>query len=104
MSRLEQIQQMLTEDPNDPFLHYAFALELENAAKLSEAIDKLQTMSIDFPDYLPLYYKLGKCYEVNGQTENAILIYNKGIDLAKRLNDQKTLQELKEAVFLIDEE
>lgn len=103
MSRIEQIREMLRDEPEDAFLIYALALEYEKAGQEQEAISSLVTLQQKQPAYLPVYYKLGKLNEGLGQVQKAITYYKEGIEVARQQNDQKTLGELNEALMFLDE-
>lgn len=104
MTRIDHLMEMLREDPKDPFLHYALALELEKNNQLVEAVAKLKWLREEQADYLPLYYKLGKLLEGQQKNAEAIHVYQQGIELARVQSETKTLAELKEALFLLEEE
>ena len=95
-TRLQQLIRFYEEDPNDPFSLYGLALEYQKSdVKESERFfDKLLT---NFPDYLPAYYHAAKLKSSLGLSKNALTIYKQGIDLAKKLNEQKAMQELQSA-------
>ena len=95
-TRLEQLIRFYEEDPNDPFTVYGLALEYHKSdvRKSEEFFNKLLT---NFPDYLPTYYHAAKLKSSLGLNENALSIYKLGIVLAKRLNEQKAVQELQSA-------
>jgi len=95
-TRLEQLIKFYKEDPKDPFNVYGLALEYYkiDVQKSEEFFNKLLT---EFPEYLPTYYHAAKLKEELNENEIALTIYSKGMDLAKKLKDQKTLQELKSA-------
>ena len=101
--RFTMIQEMLKQNPEDSFLHYAVALEFKKHGDLKKAIEMLEELSEKQPDYLATYYQLGKMQEENAQPEKAINTYKKGIDLAKTQNDRKALGELNEALMLLEE-
>jgi predicted Zn-dependent protease len=103
-SRLEQLQQMLLQEPHDEFLQYAIAIEYFSGGQNEKAIEMLEKMLHNNPGYLAAYYQLGKCYEVVNKMKEAATIYTKGIELAQKQGKQKTLSELREALFLIDED
>lgn len=98
MSRLESIIQLLKQSPDDVFLLYAEAMEYISEGNNNKAIDKLESIRIRFPDYLPLYYQLAKQYEQINQTDNAIQIYEIGIELAINKKEKKTELELRSAL------
>lgn len=103
-NRLEQLQQMLLQEPNDEFLQYAIAMEYFSVNDFEKALNGLKAILNANPDYLAAYYQMGKCYEELKQFENAKDIYKKGIEVAKKQNKNKTLNELNEALFLLDDE
>lgn len=101
--RLDYILQMLKAEPNDTFLRYALSLEYAKLNELEKAIDTIETLLKDDSDYLGAYYQLGKLYEQTGNVTLAIDTYKKGIIIAKKQNNRKTLGELNEALFLIED-
>jgi predicted Zn-dependent protease len=103
-SRLQQLREMLKAEPNDAFLNYALAVEYEKEGKIDEATVYLQNMIKSHPDYLPVYYKLGKLFENREQFNEAKKSYLLGKDLALQQNNKKTLNELEEALWLIEDE
>ncbi len=102
-TRLEQLQQMLAQEPHDEFLQYAIAIEYFSAGNFEKAIDCFKTILYSNPEYLAAYYQMGKCFEELKQYDNAKNIYAKGIELAQKQNKTKTLNELKEALFLLED-
>ena len=98
------IKDMLAQNPSDPFLQYAMALEYEKVAEPEKAIEHIRELLETTPDYLGAYYKLGKLYEERGEEEQAIEVYRKGRKLATEKKDAKTLGELTEALMLLDAE
>jgi len=48
----------------------------------------------DHPNYTGTYYHLGGLYEKINQTEKAKNIYRKGLEVAKKLNDDHAYREL----------
>ena len=103
MSRMAQLLEMLKSEPNDPFLNYALAVELAKLGQIDTAIDKLEALIANNEDYLGTYYMLGKIYEQALQTEKAIVTYKKGIEIAKKHKNKKTLAELKEALLMLED-
>jgi tetratricopeptide (TPR) repeat protein len=93
-SRLSQLFTMLAMHGNDPFIHYAIAMEYSKEQNHVEACNWLQkTLAID-PQYLAAYYHLAQAYIYQEQTDTALLVLEKGILLAKERKDQKSLAEL----------
>ncbi|MDP5075681.1 MAG: hypothetical protein NWP82_04280, partial [Flavobacteriales bacterium] len=82
-TRLDQILKMLETHPNDPFLHYASALEYEKLEQFEQAIAILERLVIEQPDYRPTYFKTGPLHEVVANTERSIELYKEGKRLAR---------------------
>ena len=102
--RLKMIKEMLKTNPTDPFLLYAIALEYKKNGEDHLAIEQLESLIERTPDYLGSYYQLGKLYEEKNELEKAIDVYKKGKGIAELKNDHKTLGELNEALYIIEEE
>ena len=60
MSRREQLEAMLTHDPNDTFLRYALAMELESASEFDTSIGIFRGLIQDSPPYVPAFFMLGQ--------------------------------------------
>ena len=103
MNRLSQLEELLKEDPNDPFLKYGIALEHAKLGNLAEAIQRIENLLAEKPDYLGAYYQLGQYYEAVKNFDAAKNIYEKGMLLAKEKKNMKTLNELREALQLLEE-
>lgn len=103
VSRLDQLQQMLNEEPGDSFLRYAVAVEYAVAGNLTEAITRIEALIADKPDYLGAYYKLGQLHEQNSSPEKAIDVYRRGADVAKKQGNTKTLGEINTAILLLED-
>jgi len=102
-TRLEQLQQMLLQEPTDEFLQYAIAMEYKSAGDLQRAIDGFEKILNKNKNYLAAYYQLGKCYEAQNKITEAKTTYEKGIGIAHAQNKTKTLNELREAIFLLED-
>jgi tetratricopeptide (TPR) repeat protein len=96
INRLEILRQFVADEPQDPFNHYALATELLKTNK-NEAKEFFEYLIQYHADYLPTYYHLGALYVELGEITAAEQTYLQGIELAKRLENQKTLKELKGA-------
>ncbi|TXD50239.1 MULTISPECIES: tetratricopeptide repeat protein [unclassified Polaribacter] len=100
-NRIEQIQEFLKDDSNDSFLKYALALEYVRIEENEIAKDCFLRLIKEDEDYLASYYQLGKLYELLNDLENAITIYKKGIKIAQKSENKKTLLELQEAYNML---
>lgn len=102
-SRLAQIEEMLKSEPNDSFLNYALALEYAKANDVAKAIQLIETLLSKDENYLGAYYQLGKYYEQIQDIQKAISTYTKGVEVAKKIKNNKALGELNEALWMLEE-
>ncbi len=104
IDRVRKLEKFRKEDPDDPFLIYALATEWmnENIHKSKQYFDELLE---HYPDYLGTYYHAANLYITFGDRQAAEKIFQDGIALATKLEDQKTLSELTNAfnAFLYDD-
>jgi len=103
MSRIDQLQQMLKDEPHDSFLNYALALEHAKANDIPKAIGIIEEIILRDENYLGAYYQLGKLYEETGDPAKAIATYQKGIEIAKKQNNRKAQGELNEALWMLED-
>lgn len=102
-SRLDMLERYYKEDPEDPFIIYALALEYEHID-----VDKAEMMynllAQNHPDYLPAYYKAAHFFMDRQDLARAKSLFETGIRLAGGQGDIKTLSELKAAyqILIID--
>lgn len=94
--RLQQLTQFYTDDPDDPFNVYALALEYlkHDTGKAKDLFDELLNRH---KDYIPTYYHAAKLYQDIDDKDKAIAIYEKGLEVSKRMNDLKAWRELNSA-------
>ena len=92
--RLIQLKEMLADDPKDSFLCFAIAKEHEKLGNLEEALEMYLVLKGNDPEYVGLYYHLGQLYEILEQHENALKVYDEGIQIAKKQSDFHALSEL----------
>ncbi len=95
--RIEKLKTFLIQSPNDCFLNHALALEYVKLGNEEEAQKLFEHNLNNDAQYVATYYHLGKLLERIGQTENAISIYEKGMQVAKAVNDMHSYNELQGA-------
>jgi lipopolysaccharide biosynthesis regulator YciM len=100
-SRIEQLQELLKDDINDSFLKYALALEYVKVKENDTARDCFLKLIKEDKDYVASYYQLGKLYESLNEVVKAMRIYKNGIEIAKKIKNEKTLLELQEAYNML---
>lgn len=98
-TRLLQLLEMLESSPDEPFLLFAIAKEYESAGDEQQALAfYLRLMATD-PNYVGLYYHLGKLYESLDDPEKAAETYRAGIERCNMTGDQHALSELQGALL-----
>lgn len=93
-SRLSQLQSMLAEDPNDSFLRYALAMELESAADTTGAIEQLQLLLQANPEYVPGFLQAGQLLIKAGRLDEAKAMLTMGMQTAFKQADHHAYQEM----------
>lgn len=90
------LEKFYAEDPHDPFNAYALALEYltSDAARSRTLFDWLLDVH---QEYLPTYYHAAKFYQETGERGKAAAVFEKGMALARKRNESKTLRELQSA-------
>ena len=101
MERQEKLKEFIARDPADYFSRHALAMEYIKIGNEQAARDLLEKILIDNPLYIGSYYHLGKLYERIGEPALAQDVYEKGIDVARSLNDRHAMGELNTALNLL---
>lgn len=96
MERIKQLQEMLKDDPDDPFLHYAVGLELAKKKNYQEAMASFQqTIKLD-ENYVAAYYQLGIIFIEIDIIDVARTYIETGVEKALLKKDFKAKGELEE--------
>jgi tetratricopeptide (TPR) repeat protein len=104
MSRIDQIRQFLQDSPNDSFLRYALAQELQKQGDIEAAKDAYLWLTDNQPSYVATYYHLGKLLIAQGEKEAALAWFNLGIEHAKAAKELHALSELQSAKLELEYE
>lgn len=96
-NRIALIKTYLKKSPEDSFLKHALALEYLKLGDNAQAIKLFEEVLEKNPDYIGSYYHLGKALEKSDAFEKAIIVYEKGMTVAKKLKDNHALHELQAA-------
>lgn len=93
-SRKQQIEEMLAEDPNDPFLRYGLAMEYVGAGQDEEAVRCFQELMRRTPDYVPGYMQAGRALLRLDRVEEAQAVFQAGIAAARQQGDLHAAEEM----------
>jgi Tfp pilus assembly protein PilF len=94
MDRIARLKEFLALNPNDSFVKHALALEYVKAGDDAEARELFENLLNTDENYIGSYYHLAKLLEKNGDRENAIKWYEKGLLKAKESGDVHAYNEL----------
>jgi Tfp pilus assembly protein PilF len=93
VDRIDKLKEFLKADPTDSFVQHALALEYIKLGDDGEARRLFETIIEREPGYIGTYYHLAKLLERNRDNDGAIKVYEKGMEEAKKLGDNKALGE-----------
>lgn len=96
--KIKQLARQIKNNPGDSFSKFALALEFRKEGEFKKARILFEDILSSDPDYVGVYYHLGKLYEALDQLNDAKELYQKGIKVAERQNETRTKSELKEAL------
>ncbi|MBL7723013.1 MAG: tetratricopeptide repeat protein [Chitinophagaceae bacterium] len=97
MSRIEKLNEFLKTNPSDSFLQHALALEYIKLGDDEKARGLFEELLNREPGYIGSYYHLAKLLERNDKTDDAVKVYEKGMEEAKKAGDNHALGELRGA-------
>lgn len=96
-TRLDRLLGLLKDSPEDAFLLYAIAKEYESWDQWDDAIRYYQRLCKEHPNYVGTYYHYGKLMEKEEEFEEALVLFAKGMEVAKKAGDQHAYAELANA-------
>lgn len=97
MDRIAFLMDFIEKNPTELFSRHALAMEMIKLGKDNDAKAVLDLILAMDPNYVGSYYHLGKVEERMENTADALVTYQKGIEVAAALGDQHALRELKSA-------
>jgi tetratricopeptide (TPR) repeat protein len=100
-SRLEVLKTMVAQNPHDSFSRYGLAMEYANSGDLGQAVTEYRALLAANPNYTAAYYHGGQTLEKLGRREEARLLYQQGIEAARRTGDGHAAGELQAALDLL---
>lgn len=92
--RLQQLRDMLTEEPGDLFLRYAVALELKRQGDMEQAIAGLEDILREEPKHIASYYQLASMLGELGRSTEAMEVCEAGSMQCLVTGDRKARSEL----------
>jgi Tfp pilus assembly protein PilF len=103
LGRIDMLLELLSKEPNDIFLNYALGIEYVSELNVSDAEKQFKKVLNLNPDYIAAYYQLGKLFESQVKNEEALSFFRKGLDLARKQKNNKSVNEFNEAIFMLED-
>lgn len=95
-SRREKIEAMLVDQPQDIFLRYSLALELDKESRHDESQQLLWQLARESTPYVPAFFRLGQQLAQLTRIDEARAALRAGIEAARVQNDQHAAGEMSE--------
>ncbi len=102
--RLDMLDMMTTQKPDDPFVWYARAMELRSLERRDDALGALRDVSRKFPHYVPTYLMAAQLAVELGQIQEARELATLGIEKARSAGDGHAASELTSFLGSLDED
>lgn len=103
-ARLQQIEAMLADDPNDEFLRYGQAMEYSSAGEDNTAamlLRELIALGGDSP-YIPAFLMAGQAFARLGEEGEAAEVLRAGIAAAKKVKDTHAMGEMQALLATVE--
>ena len=95
---LENFKKLLKAQPDNPLLHYSLGNEYFKSKDFESAEKHLRQAVKLSPEYSAAWKILGKTLSAAGSNQEAIKVFNQGIEVAEQKGDIQAAKEMK--VFL----
>lgn len=103
-SKIKQLARQIKHNPGDSFSKFALALEFRKQGEFKKARILFEDILSNDPEYVGVYYHLGKLYEALDRLDDAQSLYKKGIKIAREQDEKRTEKELREALEQLETE
>lgn len=101
---IKKLATYLKRNPNDSFSKFALALEFQKQGMYKRSRMFFESILENDPEYVGVYYHLGKLYEILDQLADAKEMYERGIEIADKQKEERTKSELQEALTHLEME
>jgi len=97
-TRLEFLQEALAKDPENTFMRYGLAMELQNAGRAAEARAHFDHLLTHHPDYSAAYFQAAMLLMKLDRREEARKVLEAGIEVTGRQGNVHAQSELRAAL------
>ncbi len=95
-SRREQIESMLADDPQDTFLRYSLAMELQKESRHDESLARLGELMREEPPHVPSFFMAAQQLAGLERIDEARGVLRDGIEQARQQGDSHAAGEMSE--------
>jgi tetratricopeptide (TPR) repeat protein len=95
MSKIPELESLLEERPDDPFVIYALAREYDKLGNPLQAVLMYEHLVNDHADYIGTYYHYASLLYSRGNRNEAIKLVDIGIEKGSTVKDLHAVSELK---------
>ena len=103
-SRREKIEALLADDPNDSFLRYSLAMELDKEGQLDASAALFRGLMDDSPPQVAAFFMLAQQLTRQNQALEASGVLRAGIEQAEVQGDAHAAGEMREFLAGLDTE
>jgi len=98
-SRREKIEALLRDEPDDVFLRYSLALEMEAAGEWEAGLEILEALARGMVPYVPAFQMAAQHLVARQRTEEARATLREGIEEARRQGKTHAAGEMSELLM-----
>lgn len=99
---IRKLATYVKKNPDDSFSKFALALEFQKQGDYKRSRMFFEDILEKDPEYVGVYYHLGKLYEMTDQLSDAKKMFEQGITIAGSQQEERTKSELKEALAQLE--
>lgn len=100
--RRQKIEAMLADEPDDTFLRYSLALELEKEGEHDRSLSALRDLMGDQPPYVPAFFMSARQLVHLGRLDDAKNCLRDGIQQAGQQGNSHAANEMNEMLVNLD--
>ena len=94
--------QPIPDEPGDPFLHYAMAMEHVSLGDHEAAAATFQDLMTSTPDYVPTYLMLAQTLQKLARDDEAVGVLRAGVGVAEKAGDLHAAGELQGMLAILE--
>ena len=103
-SRREKIEALLRDEPDDVFLRYSLALEMEAAGEWEAGLEILEALARGVPPYVPAFQMAAKHMVARDLVDDARRVLREGIEEARRQGNAHAAGEMADLLMTLGTE